>query len=124
MNIVDGLSLKPGEIRFKKYIPTVGDSYMEGVVEVEAYVPVILRYKKAKNKDGGHFFVPPSVAIDDGTGTKKYLGGHDIDSRSVNEAVIEIIKANILKKDTYASQHVQMSFGESAPSVFNDNAPF
>lgn len=82
------------KFKFIKYIEVKNDMYLNGIAEIEVCVPIVLRYKHAKKKEGGDFFVAASYAVEE-NGAKRYLPAFEIDSRKMNEEIMSEIRRQI-----------------------------
>ena len=86
--------------KFIKYTPTPNDKYnMLGIAEILVDIPVIIRYKHVKSKDGsGSFFCPPSLSTEDSLGEKKYMSVFEPDIRKSEEELLQEFIRNEVHK--------------------------
>lgn len=103
---------------FIKYENTPGEKHL-GIATIKAFGKVILRYKIIQNKEGNGFFpVSASYKMPSQEGQNVYLAAFLLDSRSDEEEISALIRANI--KNPLAKSPSVMA---SLPSV-NDEVPF
>jgi hypothetical protein len=82
---------------FISWTETPNDKYgMIGIAEilVKGIVPIILRLKQTKAKDGGLFFCSASYTIEE-NGQKKYVNAAELDSRKYHAALMEFIESSV-----------------------------
>ena len=80
-----------------------------GIGRVKAFDRIELRYKRVKTRDGsGSFFACASYALDAESGSKAYTPCFLLDSRSDEEAIMELLKAGAKKADEATSVHTSM----------------
>lgn len=103
---------------FVKYEATPGEKYL-GVATVKAYGKIVLRYKIVPNKDGSGFFpAAASYKLPSNGGEDVYVSSFLLDSRSEEEEMNAVIRANV--KPRLGSGQMPVS-----ASAFNDQeVPF
>lgn len=103
--------------QFISYIPTPNDKYIMGIGKVKAFDRIELRYKRVRSKDGsGSFFACASYSLDTESGSKAYTPCFLLDSRSDEEAIMELLKQGAKKVDEATSVHAPSSMDEVADS--------
>lgn len=90
--------MNPNDFQFISYVPTPNDQFMLGIAKVKAYGKIELRFKHVKTKDGtGTFFCCANYTTQDAANEKKYIACFQIDSRSDEEMLYEIIRQGVAK---------------------------
>lgn len=107
------------KFEFLGYEHTLDDKYIIGIATVKVMVPVILKYKKVKTKNGdGTFFTSPSYTIDN-HGEKKYVNSHMLDSRADEEILLDLIR----KKSSEKSLELSANYNAILPLSNKTCAP-
>lgn len=120
------------QYRFISYTPTPNDLYTTGLVEVEVNIPVVLRYKRAKDKQGHDFYVSASHNIQESGGNKSYKPSFEIDSRNMSEKILTMIRQKVKAYEANGNNAVQEEIvyphgllpSEPAPTAVEVNLPF
>jgi hypothetical protein len=112
------------QFEFVKFEATPGEKHL-GIATVKAFEgKITLRYKIVPNKDGSGFFpASASYKMPQVGGEDVYIGSFLLDSRSDEEEMNALIRANVKKHLSHApsaSVHAPDSF--SAP--VNEEIPF
>lgn len=105
------------QFEFIKYEPTPGEKHL-GIATVKAFEgKITLRYKIVPNKDGSGFFpASASYKLPSNGGEDVYIGAFLLDSRSDEEEMNAIIRANVKN---------QMKGNVAQPSAFaTEEVPF
>lgn len=88
--------MNTNDFQFISYVPTPNDQFMLGIAKVKAYGKIELRFKHVKTKDGtGTFFCCANYTTQDASNEKKYISCFQIDSRSDEEMLFEIIRQGV-----------------------------
>lgn len=105
------------QFEFIKYEATPSEKHM-GIATVKAFGKIVLRYKIVPNKDGSGFFpASASYKMPSNGGEDAYISSFLLDSRSDEEEMNALIRANVKNHIKSGSGHV--------PSAFNDSeVPF
>jgi len=108
------------QFEFMKYEPTPSEKHM-GIATVKAFEgKITLRYKIVPNKDGSGFFpASASYKMPQVSGEDVYIGAFLLDSRSDEEEMNALIRANVKK-------HLGHSVANPSTSAFasNEEVPF
>ena len=108
------------QFEFIKYEATPGEKHL-GIATVKAFGKIVLRYKIVPNKDGSGFFpASASYKMPSNGGEDVYVGAFLLDSRSDEEEMNAMVRANVKK---FITPHAQVPVSTSA-FASNEEVPF
>lgn len=114
------------QFEFIKYEPTPNEKHL-GIATVKAFGKIVLRYKIVANKDGSGFFpASASYKMAQQNGEDLYISAFLLDSRSDEEEMGQIIRANVKKHltTTHGASTSIVTPSVNSTTYNNDEVPF
>jgi len=107
------------QFEFVKYEATPGEKHL-GIATMKAFGKIVLRYKIVPNKDGSGFFAASaSYKMPSNGGEDAYISAFLLDSRSDEEEMTAMVRANVKK---FITPHPQAPVSTS--NFSNEEVPF